>query len=141
MANVTRYDPFGDLFDDFVRGVFVRPVFGGAAVSTPRLKVDVSEQDGSFKVVADVPGVKKEDIQVNIDGDQLSIVAEVRQERDLKEGERLVHSERRVGKLSRAFRLGYEIDEAKAQAKYTDGVLELTLPKKAQPSARQLTIQ
>lgn len=141
MANVTRYDPFGDLFDDLMRGFFVRPVLGDSALSTPRLKVDVSEQDGSFKVIAEVPGVKKEDIQVNIDGDQLSIIAEVRQEKDLKEGERLVHSERRLGKLSRAFRLGYEIDEAKAQAKYADGVLELTLPKKAAPSARQLTIQ
>jgi HSP20 family protein len=141
MANVTRYDPFGDLFDDLMKGFFVRPVAGDAAVAAPRIKVDVTEQEGAFKVVADLPGVKKEDIQVNIDGDEVSLTAEIRNEKDVKEGERLVHSERRYGKLSRVFRLGYEIDEAKAQAKYRDGVLELTLPKKANGAAKQLTIQ
>jgi HSP20 family protein len=78
---------------------------------------------------------------VNIDGDEVSLTAEIRNEKDVKEGERLVQSERRYGKLSRVFRLGYEIDEAKAQAKYRDGVLELTLPKKANGAAKQLTIQ
>ena len=141
MANVTRYDPFGDLFDDLVKDFFVRPVAANAAVAAPRIKVDVTEQEGAFKVVADLPGVRKEDIQVNVDGDQISLTAEIRNEKDVKEGERLVHSERRYGKVSRAFRLGYEIDEAKAQAKYRDGVLELTLPKKANGAAKQLTIQ
>jgi len=141
MANVTRYDPFGELFDDLMKGFFVRPIAGDPTVTTGRMKVDVVEQDGAFKVVAELPGVKKEDIRVNIDGDQVSVTAEVRKEKDVKEGERLVHSERFVGKLSRAFRLGYEIDEAKAQAKFNDGVLELALPKKATPSATQLPIQ
>jgi len=141
MANVTRYDPFGDLFDDLVKGFLVRPVAADAAVAAPRIKVDVTEQEGAFKVVADLPGVRKEDIQVNVDGDQVSLTAEIRNEKDVKDGERLVHSERRYGKVSRAFRLGYEIDEAKAQAKYRDGVLELTLPKKANGAAKQLTIQ
>ncbi|HKC42355.1 MAG TPA: Hsp20/alpha crystallin family protein [Burkholderiales bacterium] len=141
MANVTRYDPFGDLFDDLVKDFFVRPVAANAAVAAPRIKVDVTEQEGAFKVVADLPGVRKEDIQVNVDGDQVSLTAEIRNEKDVKDGERLVHSERRYGKVSRAFRLGYEIDEAKAQAKYRDGVLELTLPKKANGAAKQLTIQ
>jgi HSP20 family protein len=140
MANVTRYDPFGDLFDDLFKGFFVRPLVNEAAV-TSRLKVDVAEQDGAFKVLAEIPGVKKEDIQVAIDGDQVSINAEVRKEKDVKQGERVVHSERYYGKVSRAFRLGFEIDEGKAQAKYADGVLELTLPKKAPEQVRRLTIQ
>jgi HSP20 family protein len=71
----------------------------------------------------------------------VSITAEVKQEKEAKEGERIVHSERYYGKVARAFRLGYEIDEAKVQAKYTDGVLELTLPKKQTPAAKQITIQ
>jgi HSP20 family protein len=141
MANVSRYDPFGELFDDFFRGFYVRPVVGEPAAVPSRLTVDVTEQNGTFKVLAEIPGVKKEDIQVAIDGDQVSISAEVRKEKDVKEGERLVHTERRYGKVARAFRLGQEVDETKAQARYTDGVLELTLPKKATPSARQLTIQ
>jgi HSP20 family protein len=88
-----------------------------------------------------LPGVKKEDIKVNIDGDQVSIVAESRSEREEKEAGRLLHSERYVGKVARAFRLSQEIDEARASAKYADGVLELTLPKKATAAARQITVQ
>jgi len=141
MANVTRYDPFGELFDDLFKGFLVRPVVGEGRDVAPRVKIDVTEQNGSFKVLAEIPGVKKEDIQVNVDGDQVSITAEVKREKDVKEGERVVHSERYFGKASRAFRLGYEIDEAKVQAKYNDGVLELTLPKKQTPAARQITIQ
>jgi HSP20 family protein len=91
--------------------------------------------------VAELPGVKKEDIKVNIDGDAVSITAEARVEKEAKEGERVLHSERFVGKVSRAFRLAEEIDESRASAKYSDGVLELTLPKKAAPAAKQLTIQ
>jgi len=141
MANVTRYDPFGDLVDDFLKGFFVRPITAEGATGAPRLKVEVSEQAESFKVQAEIPGVKKDEIQVAIDGDQVSITAEVRKEKDVKEGERVVHSERYYGKVARAFRLGHEIDEASATAKYTDGVLELVLPKKKTQSARQLSIQ
>ena len=81
------------------------------------------------------------DIKVNIDGDEVSISAEARVEKETKEGERLLHSERYVGKIARAFRLAQEIDETRASAKYSDGVLELTLPKKAAAAAKQLTIQ
>jgi len=105
------------------------------------MKVDVAEQNGEYKVLAELPGVKKEDIKVNIDGDEVSITAESRTERDVKEGERVLHSERHFGKVARAFRLNQEIDEARASAKYSDGVLELTLPKKATAAAKQLTIQ
>jgi HSP20 family protein len=141
MANVTRYDPFGELFDDLFKGFLVRPVMGEGRDVAPRMKIEVSEQNGGFKVLAEIPGVKKEDIQVNVDSDQVSITAEVKQEKEAKEGERIVHSERYYGKVARAFRLGYEIDESKVQAKYSDGVLELTLPKKQQPAAKQIAIQ
>jgi HSP20 family protein len=141
MANVTRYDPFGDLVDDFLKGFFVRPITAEGATGAPRLKVEVSEQAESFKVQAEIPGVKKDEIQVAIDGDQVSITAEVRKEKDVKEGERVIHSERYYGKVARAFRLGHEIDEANATAKYNDGVLELVLPKKKTQSARQLNVQ
>jgi HSP20 family protein len=141
MANVTRYDPFDDLVDDVLKGFFVRPITAEGTAAVPRLKVEVSEQPEAFKVQAEIPGVKKDEIQVSIDGDQVSITAEVRKEKDVKEGERVIHSERRYGKLARAFRLGHEIDEAKASAKYADGVLELVLPKKTVQSAKQLSIQ
>jgi HSP20 family protein len=141
MANVTRYDPFGDLFDDMLKGFFVRPITAEGTAVAPRMKLDVRENGEAFRVLAEIPGVKKDEIQVAIDGDQVSVSAEVRKEKDIKEGERVVHSERYYGKVSRTFRLGHEIDQAGAQAKYTDGVLELLLPKKATAAARKLTIQ
>jgi HSP20 family protein len=141
MANLLRNDPYEDVFDNLLRGFFVRPVVGESTTAAPRLKVEVAEQNGAFKVVAEIPGAKKEDIQVAINGDQVSITAEIRKEREAKEGERVIHSERYYGKVARAFQLGAELDESKAQAKYTDGVLELTLPKKVAASARRLTIQ
>ena len=141
MANITRFDPFGDLVDDLFRGFLVRPAGFEAEVPVRRMKVDVAEQNGDYKVVAELPGVRKEDIKVNIDGDQVSITAETRVAKEAKDGERVLHSERYVGKVSRAFRLADEIDESRASAKYSDGVLELTLPKKAAPATKQLAIQ
>ena len=141
MANITRIDPFGDLFDDLMKGFLVRPIANpnGAQLSE-RLKVEVAEQNGNYKVTAEIPGVKKDDIHVTIDGDQVTISAEVKQEKEAKEGERVVHSERYYGKVARSFRLGQEIDQEGAQAKYDNGLLELVLPKKATASAQRLTI-
>ena len=141
MANITRYDPLGDLVDDFFRGFLVRPVGFETELPARRMKVDVAEQNGDYRVVAELPGFRKEDIKVSIDGDEVSITAETRAEKETKDGERLLHSERYVGKVARAFRLTQEIDESRASAKYVDGVLELTLPKKAAAASKQLTIQ
>jgi HSP20 family protein len=142
MANISRYDPFGDVFDDLLKGFFVRPLaYEGQPAAPGRIKIDVTEKNGAYVVHAEIPGVKKEDIQVNIEGDQVSISAEARAEKDVKEDERVLHRERYYGKVTRAFRLGADIDQSAANAKYTDGVLELTLPKKADAAGRQLTIQ
>ncbi len=143
MVNVTRYSPIGDIFDDLFKGFVVRPVSyeTAAANDIRQFKIDVSEQNGDYKVLADLPGVKKEDIRISVDGDVVSISAETRNEKEVKEGERIVHTERHFGKYSRSFRLGREVDEAGAQAKYNDGVLELVLPKKAAPASKQITVQ
>ena len=142
MTNVSRYDPFGDVFDDLLKGFFVRPMaYEGQAAVAGRIKIDVSEKEGAYVVQAEIPGLKKEDIQVSIDGDQVSISAEARAEKEVKETERVLHRECYYGKVARAFRLGTDIDQAAASAKYADGVLELTLPKKADVAGRQLTIQ
>src|SRR3989304_1444193 len=122
MANITRYAPFGDLFDDFFKGYFVRPMTLEAPETVRRVFVDVTEADAEFKVLAELPGVKKEDIKLEIVGDTVSISAEARAERDVTRSERVVHSERYFGKIARSFRLGQEIDEAKVAAKFTDGV-------------------
>ena len=137
MANLTRYDPL----DDFFRGFFVRPVEMGNAPDAPAVKIDVKEQDKAFLVHAEMPGIKKEEIHVNIDGSTVSISAERKQEKDVKEGERVLRIERYFGKVSRSFQLGQDIDEGQASAKFTDGVLELTLPKKAATQSKRLAIE
>lgn len=141
MVNVTRFNPFDDSFDELLRGFLVRPVaFEGAQPAAQAIRVEVREDAQAYTVHAEIPGVKKEDIHVSIDNDEIAISAETRNEREVKEGERVLRAERHYGKVYRAFTLGQPVDEDKAQAKYADGVLELTLPKKAAASSKRLTI-
>jgi len=136
MNSLTRRDPFDDLF----RGFFVRPVDMGKGMEAPDIKVDVKEQDKAYVVHAEMPGIKKEDIHVMIDGPVVSISAERKEEKEVKEGERVLRSERYFGKVCRSFTLGQDVDDAAAKAKFTDGVLELTLPKKATAQTKRLAI-
>ena len=143
MANIASFDPFHEIVDDLFRGFFVRPVAyeGRGAFDASRLRVDVTEKNGAYQVTADLPGVQKEDIQVQIDGAQVTLTAEAKREKEVAETGRVLHSERVFGKLTRSFTLPQELDEAKAEAKFRDGVLELRLPKKAAASRRAITIQ
>jgi HSP20 family protein len=143
MANVTRFDPFNNLVDDFFKGFLVRPLAFDSTrgEALPRMKVDVAEKNGAYLVSAELPGVKKEDIQISIDGDQVTVAAEVKREKAASQDERVLHTERVYGKVSRSFSLPQEIDESKAEAKFRDGVLELTLPKKAAAQRKQIAIQ
>jgi HSP20 family protein len=147
MANLIspagRFDPFNELVDDLFKGFLVRPVAyeGGRNDVVPRMKVDVAEKNGAYIVTAELPGVKKEDIQVTIDGSGVSLSAEVKREKEVTQDERVLHAERIFGKVPRSFTLPQEVDEAKAEAKFRDGVLELTLPKKAAAARKQVTIQ
>ena len=139
MANITRYDPFEDLFKDFGKGFWVKP-FAMPAETELTMKIDVSEDDKTFSVRADIPGVKKEDIQVDIDEDHVSVRAEVKQEKEEKKGEKVVYSERSYGMVSRSFSLPAAVDAKGAKAEYKDGVLSLTLPKKSNGSAKRIAI-
>jgi HSP20 family protein len=137
MSNIVRHDPF----DDFFRGFFVRPVEFGSPTDTPSIKMDVKEVGETFVVHAELPGVKKEDIHISIEGPVVSISAERKSEKEVKEGERVLRTERYFGKVSRSFQLAQDIDDGKAGAKFNDGVLELTLPKKAAGTGRKLAIE
>ena len=143
MATVNRFDPFNELVDDLFKGFLVRPVAyeGRGGEALPRMKVDVAEQNGAYTVTAELAGVKKEDIQVTIDGSQVTLAAEVKREWEASQDERVLHTERVYGKVSRSFTLPQEVDEAKAEAKFRDGVLELRLPKKAAAQRKQISIQ
>ena len=142
MSNITRFDPFNDLVDDFFKGFLVRPYgYEQREAVAPRMKVDVAEKNGAYLVTAEIPGVKKEDIHVSVDGAQVTLEAEVKQEREAGKDERVLHVERLYGKATRSFTLPAELDEAKVEAKYRDGLLELTLPKKAAAARKQIAVQ
>ena len=142
MANITRFDPFNELVDDLFKGFLVRPVaYANNGEALPRVKVDVAEKNGAYTVVAELPGVKKEDIQVTIDGAEVTLAAEVKREKEVANDERVLHAERTFGKVSRSFSLPQEVDEARAEAKFRDGVLELTLPKKAAEKRKPILVQ
>lgn len=140
MANLTRYSPFENLFDDMSRGFWLKPISvpGGEEL---KIKLDVKEDEKAFTVHADIPGVKKDDIHVEVNGDQISIRAEVRREKEEKKDEKVLHSERYYGMVGRSFSLPSEVDEKGTVAKYKDGVLDLTLPKKAGNGSRRIAVQ
>jgi HSP20 family protein len=141
MANIARFNPFDDTIDDLFRGFFVRPLGHDVPAGAAQFRVDVSENEKAYTLRAEIPGVKKDDINITIDGDTVAISAEVKNEKEVKNGDRVLRSERHYGKVYRAFTLGQAVEEAAAAAKYADGVLELTLPKKAAAQAKRVTIQ
>ena len=148
MANITRFDPFTNLMnfdpfwkaDDFFRFPRMRTWMRDLPAE-PEMKMDVSEDDKAYHVKAEVPGVKKEDIHVAVDGNVVSISAEVKKEKEEKKGESVLRTERYYGMQSRSFTLMHEVDESKAEAKCNNGILELTLPKKNGLVAKELRVQ
>ena len=139
MANITRFNPFEDFFTDFGKGFFVRP-FAFPQEAELSIKVDVKEDDKGYTIKADIPGVKKEDIEVDVEDDEITLRAETKKEKEEKKDEKVVYSERSYGVVSRSFTLPTEVDAKGANAEYKDGVLTLTLPKKANGSAKRIAI-
>lgn len=139
----TMEDQFGRMVESMFQDFFAPLAQGGRwaeeGMGAPRL--DVRETDKAFEIQADLPGVKKEDIKVSIDGPRVTIEGECQQANEQREGEQVVYSERSTRRYQRSFNLPSEVDDAKAEARLEDGVLKLTLPKKSGGAARRLTIQ
>jgi HSP20 family protein len=141
MNELRLFDPFAmEPLDEAWRSM-LRPWKSEALDVAPRIKIDVNEQDGSYTVKADIPGVKKEDIDIRVDGNQVTISAEVKKEKEEKKDGRVLRSERQTGYASRSFTLACPVDEDKAEAHYESGVLQLTLPKKAATSTKRLSVK
>ena len=140
-ALVSRSGLFDDFFKDFAPAFYVRPLHGDALPEPSQIKIDVKEDDAAYTVHAEVPGVPKEDINVSIDGNVVSLRAEVRQHDQKTEGEKVLRSERYFGSVARSFQLPVDVDAAQAKAKYDNGVLTLTLPKKQGGNAQRLSIE
>jgi HSP20 family protein len=139
MASTARENVFADPFEDLVRGFLFRPPSSERA-NAARFRMDVSENEIAYRVRADLPGVRKEDIAVNVEGDTVTISAEVRADEDARSADRALRSERYVGKLERSFSLAQTIEEGGAEARYVDGVLELLLPKKVVTARKRIVV-
>lgn len=138
-GDIARLDPFYNL-DDWFKNFGMRP-FSTEMGNAPMIKMDLSENDTAYTVRAEIPGVKKEDVKVQIDGNRVSISAETRQEKEEKKGERVICRECHQGSAYRSFSLSSDVDETKAQAKYQNGTLELTLPKKSGKTSKQIEVK
>src|SRR5512133_3258171 len=127
MSSLRLLDPvFNDNFETALRRFF-SPVALETDTPALRMRVDVAEKDNGYEVKADIPGVKKEDINVRIDGNVVQIEAEVKREKETKgDGEKVLRSERYYGNISRTFSLADDVEDGKAEAKYADGVLTLS---------------
>lgn len=142
LSDVSRFDPlmdFDDMFDRFARTA-MRPAWRELEAVEPLIRMDISEVGSEYVVRADIPGVKKDDIHVSIDGNMVTISAEVKHEMESAEAGRMLCSERCYGKTMRSFRLDQDVMEEQAEAKYADGVLELRLPKKNGTPHREIAI-
>lgn len=147
MANLTHWNPFKATprfdpianFDDLFRGWNVRPMAREFDVA-PDVRIDVNEDEKAFKVKAEIPGVEKKDIEISVEGNQVTISAEVKRETKKKEDEKELYTERYFGKVYRSFTLPNELDAAKAEAHYDQGVLTLTLPKKSNGGTRKIAV-
>jgi HSP20 family protein len=137
------------LFDDFFRdfpgmmpGYFIKPLPGGDTLPAPgQIRIDVKESDDAYTVQAELPGVPKDEINVSIDGSVITLRAEVKQENEVKEDEKVLRTERFYGAVSRSFQLPQDIDQGKAKARYDRGVLTLTLPRKQDSGSQRLTVE
>lgn len=103
-------------------------------------RVDVTEQDGEYRISAELPGVRKDDIHLTLDQGVLTLSAEKSHEKKQEEEGRILRQERRFGKMSRSFNVGTAVGEADISASFANGVLTVTLPKPAAAPTRKSRI-
>lgn len=140
MANITRYTPFGEIMDQMFNNFMGRPLRILEEETGMQVRTDLAEDEKAYTIKAEIPGVKKEDIHVTVDGNRVSISAETKRESEEKEGAKVIRSERYYGKVYRSMLLENDVDQSEAEAKYADGVLTLRLPKKPGSTTKQLTV-
>ena len=141
MNELRLFDPLAlDPFEDSFRSL-MRPWRSEAMEAAPKIRLDLIERDDSYAVKAEIPGVRKEDIDIRVDGNLVTISAEMKKEKEEKKEGRVLRRERQEGYASRSFTLACPVDDGKAEAKFVDGVLELTLPKKAPTSTKRLAVK
>lgn len=136
---IARSHLLDDFFKDVAPSFYVKPLHGEPLPA--QIKIDVKETPEAYAVEAEVPGVSREDIHVTIDGPVVTLRAEIKQQDSQTDGAKLLRSERFYGAVSRSFQLPQDIDNAASKARYENGVLQLTLPKKLPTAGQRLTIE
>ena len=143
MVNITRYEPFEAVEDMFRNAWTGLPLMFQPVVNNLRkaaIPADVWETDEAYLITAELPGVKKTDIEVNIQGSTVSLRADVKEEKDAQHNAKQLLSERKYGMRTCTITLADELDESKAQGKHEDGILQLILPKTAAHNVKRLEI-
>lgn len=141
MNALTRFDRMDDFFPDFFRRA-LRPMAGALEAAPPEIRLDVTERDKDYLARAEVPGAKKDDVRVQIDGNYVTISVDVKKEKETRDEKgRVLLKESSQGMATRGFSLASEVDDKASTAKLDDGVLTLTLPKRQGSSSRLVAIQ
>jgi len=144
MANLVRREPYSlidELFNDFFQRAGAPVARSAELPAAVRARMDVIDKGDRYDVLVDLPGVKKEDINIDIEGARVSITAETKSQRETKEGERVLHTERYAASYARSFELPAEVSEQGAEANFENGVLSLALPKRATVMSKRLTVK
>lgn len=132
-GHLVNYDPFKEMED------MERALWGGDWMKS--FRTDVRETDDAFILESDLPGFKKEDITVDVNGDYLTVSAERKSNAEEKDDKgNFIRRERSYGKFQRSFDVS-DVDVAKIEGEYTDGVLKLTLPKRTAAPESQKRIE
>jgi HSP20 family protein len=140
MYPLNRPERIDDMLPDMFRRFF-RPVPWMEGGDPSELRLDVTENEKAYEVAAPVPGARREDIEVSVDGNLVSIAVETKEEKEEKKGDRVLLRECRYGRSSRSFTLAQPVDSTAVAARLEDGVLRLTLPKQEGAAARKIAIR
>jgi HSP20 family protein len=140
MNILLRHEPLPGI--DALLEPFLRPSrdASGRPAAPRGIRLDVRQTAEAYVVQAELPGVKKDEIRIEVEGDEVVLAAETRREELAKDAGEWLHVERRFGKVERRFSLPQELDGARADARFADGVLTLTLPKKAPIASRRIEV-
>ncbi|HEY1089963.1 MAG TPA: Hsp20/alpha crystallin family protein [Burkholderiaceae bacterium] len=132
---------FDEILQGLPGGFYLKPLHGDPLPAPGNIKINVKESAEAYTVQAEIPGVDKNDIQVSVDHNIVTLRAEIKQFDKNSSNERLLREERYYGSVSRSFQLASDIDESKVKARYEQGVLNLTLPKKEMAASRRISVE
>jgi HSP20 family protein len=148
MARIRVWDPWRDfgslqerinrMFDDTIRSAATGDEELATGAWSPA--VDIHETDDSFVVSADLPGLKKDDIQINVEDNTLTIKGEKKFEEKVPR-DKYIRVERSYGTFVRSFSLPQNVDSTKIKATFKDGVLDLTLPKREEARPKKIAVE